>query len=153
MHHTITLRLAPGGLMLLASTIWPLRLSINFSGAWLCVVRWQESTTSVCGVKVVCLIVCTRLAISHPNWSVHTSSCSPILTTGRAKYILQLCLAKNGMPGMTSLFIWHPHQNLLQLHVSNPDRYLHYSIERKFSAICSLESIPYVGPGCVLVSS
>ena len=53
---------------------------------------------------------------------------------------------------VTFIYLAH-HKDLFQLHISNPYRYLHYSIERKFSAICSLESIPYVGPGCVLVSS
>ena len=30
------------------------------------------------------------------------------------------------------------HEDFLQLHISNPDRYLHYSVGRKSSAICNL---------------
>ena len=105
-HRTITSPLAPGRLILFANTTLSLRLSISPSGAWLCDVRRQDSATSVRGGMVVFLIVCTRLAISRPNRSVHTNSRSPIVTTGRAKSILQSCLAKNGMPRMASSFIW-----------------------------------------------
>ena len=58
-HRTITSPLAPGRLMLLTSTTWPVKLSINHLGAWLCDVRRQESATSIHGGRVVLLIVCT----------------------------------------------------------------------------------------------
>ena len=72
----------------------------------MCDDKRQESANSVHEGMRVFLIACTRLAISHLNRSVHTSSRSQIVTTGRAKSILQTCLAKNGMPNMASLFTW-----------------------------------------------
>ena len=138
MHRTIMSPLRPDWFMLLASTTWSLKLSINSSGTWLCDVRRQESATSVCGGMVVLLIICTRLAISHLNRSVHTSSRSPIVTTGRAKFILQLCLAKNSLPRMASLFIWHTTKISSNFTSLNSNRYLHYSIEWESSVVCHL---------------
>ena len=81
----ITLTLAPGRLMLFVSNTLLLRPSISPSGAWLCDVKRQETATSVREGMEILLIVCTWLAISHPNRSVHTSSRSSIVTTGRIK--------------------------------------------------------------------
>ena len=82
MQYTITLPLAPGRLMLLASTALLLRPLISLSEAWLCDVRWQESAASVRGRMVVFLIAYMLLSISRPNRSVHTSSHSLIVMMG-----------------------------------------------------------------------
>ena len=67
MQHTITLPLAPGQLMLLASTTLLLRPSNDSYEAWLCDVRRQESAASFRKGMVVFLIACKQLAISLPN--------------------------------------------------------------------------------------
>ena len=99
-HRTVTSPLAPGWLMLLASTTWSLKLSINPSGAWLWDVRWQESATSG-GPS-------DRLHTAHhqPSKPVSTHQLTLSNSDDRSsEIILQSCLAKNGMPRMTSSFI------------------------------------------------